>query len=489
MINFFEQYPDFVDLDSRKNRGVSQVTFETLDNRHAVMAPAGLISNKTVLDLGSCLAATGHWCLAHGASHYTGVEIQPEMIKNSEHLMSKYWETDKFLIVGQDIRDFLDDCIKVEKKFDIVFMIGSIYAFLDTYGVLKKLSEVAAETIVIDSIYPLFMSSPDISIVQITRDQHINGSTGTSVFSGAGARPSPAAMRIMMESLGFRDHQGLIFPDPLVDNTVHDSYTTVLRRPPGLASLPVRYLLRFTKNSATNIKQVGDMVKLNIPSQSESMLDKPKMPSIDIWKFDDKVADRFQDEANAHIPDYTRVIDLCVDYTKIVHKNNKDIKIIDVGSALGYTIDKFKQSGYKNVFGVDNSPSMQSKSLHSESVIISDSLPTGPWDCVIANWTLHFIKERESYLRSMFEQLSPSGLVIISDKMTHSVETENLYHNFKRNNGVSEEIIQSKKLSLVGILTCMPLTWYLETMHKIGFVDIQVINTRYMFSTIYAKKL
>ena len=63
-----------------------------------------------------------------------------------------------------------------------------------------------------------------------------------------------------------------------------------------------------------------------------------------IWQFDESVAKRFQHEAITNIPDYERVISLCID---IVNNNYpKETKIVDVGSALGYTMDRFIQNGY-----------------------------------------------------------------------------------------------------------------------------------------------
>ena len=35
-----------------------------------------------------------------------------------------------------------------------------------------------------------------------------------------------------------------------------------------------------------------------------------------VWKFDESVAERFQHEAQSHIPDYDRVIDLCLNYAE-----------------------------------------------------------------------------------------------------------------------------------------------------------------------------
>jgi hypothetical protein len=84
--------------------------------------------------------------------------------------------------------------------------------------------------------------------------------------------------------------------------------------------------------------------------------------------------------------------------------------------------------------------------------------------------------------------MEPGGVFILSDKMSHTQETENLYYNFKRLKGVSDTEIQIKKQQLVGVLVTKPITWYLETLKEIGFTNIQIINSSLMFATIYARK-
>lgn len=491
-MSFFSQFPEFVEQDSRKDRGFSPVTIETLDNRHLVTTPKWLVENMTVLDLGSCLGATGQWVLSHGCKHYTGVEVQPELAGISRNLLSKYWSEQQYSIVEQDLRTFLDQQINQRKKYDVIIMIGVIYAFLDTYNILSKVTEICDYSVVIDSIYPWNMPTPDVPIIDVIRWQHINSSDSNTAFQGAGSRPAPNALRIMMETLGYESKEGLLYPTPVADKTVHDSYTTPIHRPGSRSyKLPARYLMRFYKTDQTTIRQVGDHV---VNNNSESKVEMAKAPPVivnDIWSFDETVAKRFQQEAETHIPDYARVINLCLDYTKQVYGQNTDIRVIDVGSALGHTMDQYMENGYKNVTGVDNSQAMINSSKYPDKVTLSNGFPVdkGPYDVILANWTLHFVSEREKYIKDMYESLAHSGMLIISDKMDHSLETENLYYDFKRANGVSEEIIQKKKSALVGVLVTKPLQWYLDTLKEIGFVDIQVVNSRYMFSTIYARKL
>jgi SAM-dependent methyltransferase len=491
-MSFFDKFPEFVELDTRKDRGWSPVNAETLDNRHEVSLPEKIVKDCTVLDLGSCLGATGQWVLSHGCKHYTGVEIQPKMVETSNNLLSKYWKNDQFTIVKQDVREFLKQSILENKKWDVVVAVGIIYAFLDTYGILKEITEVTGKIVVIDSIYPNWLSTSPI--IDVIRGQHINSEDEQTAFSGAGTRPNPEALKILMESLKFISTEGLLYPQPLTDKSVHDSYNTLIDRPWASANknlrLPARYMLRFSRTEKTNVIEVGKLLAENNNESKVAMAPKPDFKINDTWEFDQSVADRFQQEAEQHIPDYQRVIEMCFSLTKIAFSDNKDINIIDVGSALGHTMNKFIKSDYKNVWGVDSSQAMVNTSKYPDRVILSKSFPTEKkWDVVLANWTLHFINEREEYLRDIYNSMNTNGVLILTDKMDHHSEIERMYYNFKRKNGVSDEVIYKKKDSLQGVLVTKPLEWYLDILKSLNFSRIQVINTRFMFTTIYARKL
>ena len=85
--------------------------------------------------------------------------------------------------------------------------------------------------------------------------------------------------------------------------------------------------------------------------------------------------------------------------------------------------------------------------------------------------------------------MNENGVLIVSDKMNHTIELENMYHKMKLDNGATPAEIQRKKESIVGVLTTKPLEWYLDTLKKIGFSNIQIINSKFMFNTIYARKI
>lgn len=208
------------------------------------------------------------------------------------------------------------------------------------------------------------------------------------------------------------------------------------------------------------------------------------------WRFDEAVAKRFDQEARMHIPNYEVVVQKCVDIATALHPNKAAAKIIDVGCATGYTLEQLLGAGFVNVYGVDNSRAMLDHSKVKERIVFSDTLPTefAPYDLVLANWTLHFIEEREEYLADIKESLRDGGVLVLTDKMDMSSLVYGQYHNFKRAQGVAQDEVIRKEASIQGVLTTRPLRWYLDTLSKLGFRDTTIIDASYGFVTLVASK-
>jgi hypothetical protein len=200
------------------------------------------------------------------------------------------------------------------------------------------------------------------------------------------------------------------------------------------------------------------------------------------WIFDKSVAERFQNEADTNIPSYYTVIDKCLQFAnKYLQKNDK---IIDVGSALGYTMGKFIDSGFTNVFGVDNSPAMNEGNKYP--VICSDKLPEDRYNLVLMNWTLHFIQDKITYLSDIYNKLD-NGYLILTDKTSQSEIVKDLYYDFKRSKGVSDTYIKEKEKSLVGVMHSLPVDWYLKSLRDIGF-KVDILHSDMGFTTFLCRK-
>ncbi|MBY0429403.1 MAG: methyltransferase domain-containing protein [Alphaproteobacteria bacterium] len=208
------------------------------------------------------------------------------------------------------------------------------------------------------------------------------------------------------------------------------------------------------------------------------------------WKFDEKVAAEFDSIAQKQIPNYDIVINRCIELVSARFQTNPNAKVIDIGSARGRTLTRLYDAGFSNIYGVESSPHMKAASAFSDRIILSERFPSelAPFDAVLANWTLHFINNRESYIQDIFHGLQPNGIFIFTDRMLGSTTSYERYLDFKRKNGVSEADIKAKEAALVGVLEPRPLAWYQTILQKIGFADIEIIDAAWCFNTVMCRK-
>ena len=182
------------------------------------------------------------------------------------------------------------------------------------------------------------------------------------------------------------------------------------------------------------------------------------------------------------------MIDLSI---RIIHRLDiPEPKIIDVGSAIGTTLHALYEAGYRHLYGVDSSAEMLARSFDKATLIESEQFPVehGPFDVVIANWVLHFIHDRQDYLQTIKDSLSEKGVLILTEKIAGSELANELYHDFKRANGMTEQQIEEKKQRLEGVLVTYPLQWYFEQLASLGFQHIEVINANTVFVTLLASQ-
>lgn len=245
----------------------------------------------------------------------------------------------------------------------------------------------------------------------------------------------------------------------------------------------------FTPNHETRIAITNDKTSGTFRSDYTMYVEDARFnSSLDSgkWTFNSSVAARFEQEALLHIPDYLRVIDLCV--TEISNTYDKTAYILDVGSAIGKTVDTLYSAGFINVYGTEKSIDMIDMSAHRDRIIHTAECPPSPngqgWDCVLVNWTAHFIPMRSTFIRNIRKQLGGASKLILTDKMTATDAEISEYYNFKLGMGLSPEQIDAKSKSLEGVLIPMPFKWYEATLLELGAKNITILNKRFMFYTI-----
>ncbi len=211
------------------------------------------------------------------------------------------------------------------------------------------------------------------------------------------------------------------------------------------------------------------------------------------WVFDEKVAARFTNEAEQHIPLYWQTIELSVKTIKTSFSTNA--KILEIGCATGNTLAYLVSQGFSHLIGCDSSPAMldqaHQKLQHFQIPLIeTDHFPTqyAPFEVVMCNWTMHFIKEREQYIQAIFEGLKSGGLFIMTDKTIQSDAMKMLYHNFKLKQGLSLTQIEQKERNLEGVLVPYSLEQNLTMLKQMGFINLEILSAAFGFVTFLAWK-
>jgi 16S rRNA G966 N2-methylase RsmD len=157
-MNVFEKYPQFISTDPRTNRtGAYSVSAGFMQVRHECLFGPTSLKDKTVLDLGSCVAATGAWVLAHGAKFYCGIEYHKDLTGIAEKNLTAF-DSSRWQIVNQSVEDFFKTNAK---KYDIVIASGLLYAFFEPIPILKHIAN-CADTIIIESAHPYNHNKPSV---------------------------------------------------------------------------------------------------------------------------------------------------------------------------------------------------------------------------------------------------------------------------------------------------------------------------------------
>jgi tRNA (cmo5U34)-methyltransferase len=489
MQNIFQLYPEFIDTDVRTNRpsnanGSYNVNSVYQFQRHNIAMPPESLKGLRVLDLGCCVGATGAWALHYGAERYVGVELQKSFSQLAQDNLTKHFPKANWDILLQSFSEFF---ASNTEQFDLVVAFGILYHSIEIETLVRNLSQLNADVILIDTqstkrVQQLFNRhkvSQD-AINELIRIPYIELSSGRMAFETGhkvvieSAHISSAALEMLFNRYQYGPYQ---------------KYTKLLK-----TLFPVefetRYCMSFKKGVNLSTEYTDFETTYNNPDK-QILLDFDNFEDYK-WSFNSNVANDFDHHARQHIPDYDRVIDLCIAVCQQLIKDPAEDRILEVGSAVGETIKRLFAKDFHNLVGVESSASMLDKIVHIPIAqwIHSDQFPSefGPYQAILCNWTLHFIKDKRAYLQAMYNGLTDNGFVIISDKTCNTGLSLDLYHSFKRTQGVSEEEIAAKAASVQDIMFINEPNWYLDTLKEIGFKQVTVINSAPCFTTFLAQK-
>ena len=230
------------------------------------------------------------------------------------------------------------------------------------------------------------------------------------------------------------------------------------------------------------------------------------MPSIEAFRFDQSVADVFQDMIERSVPGYGVVLQLI---GVIAEKyGQQDTRAYDLGCSLGASTLQLRRHlpDGCHVIGVDNSEAMVSRCIanlsrdHSAAtyeILLEDLRETNIQNAsiVILNFTLQFVpdKQRENILAHIFEGLNNGGILLLAEKVKFEDCSEQalmttLHHDFKKQHGYSDLEISQKRAALENVLIPNTEEQHRQRMRDAGFSVVEQCMRCLNFSTFLGIK-
>lgn len=245
----------------------------------------------------------------------------------------------------------------------------------------------------------------------------------------------------------------------------------------------------------------------------------------DLFEFDDEVASVFDDMARRSIPLYgpthAVVAQLCVVHLRS-RKDPKDTpRILDLGcstgrfflslyNTLGALPDDEKRQSMWQLVGVDSSKAMLDLAAenvpyatlleHDATELLFDAQCDDPlfgpstYDVVNMSYFVQFlpVAVRQAFYASVYRVLKPGGLLIVSNKddvdPRYSDSFDNIYMDFRRHHGYSDEEIRAKTRALQDVMATTPYSRTVAQMYDVGFGHVQEVSRYLHFSTVIATK-
>ena len=223
------------------------------------------------------------------------------------------------------------------------------------------------------------------------------------------------------------------------------------------------------------------------------------------WTFHDKnVADNFDNEMHGHIAGYGAVIRLCSEVALRTHGPRS--RVLSYWCGIGNQFEQYLKRGWSPdlLEGMNYSVPLRDRCverfpdikchLGNDKVGVWNPLDGGGpeyYDVIQMLWALHFegaCEKRRALLQKCFAAMRPGGTMFLADKTRQPAVLEGLYHDYKRWQGVPEDVIQVKKKAIIGVLVPMPTAWYEEALASVGFVEIAIVHATCGFVTWMARK-
>jgi tRNA (cmo5U34)-methyltransferase len=223
--------------------------------------------------------------------------------------------------------------------------------------------------------------------------------------------------------------------------------------------------------------------------------------------FNSRVVEVFDDMLDRSVPFYRQVIEASAQLLDRLLIDGD--RVYDLGCATGTTLLEFSRLlQYKELqfIGIDNSAPMLDKArlkaeLYSKqrtlSFLLEDITTFEHREAggIILHYTMQFIRplQREVFLRKIFDNLRPGGVLLISEKVIGHDRRLNreyieIYHRFKKSRGYSELEISKKREALENVLIPFSIDENKAMLNTCGFSSVETYFQWFNFASIVAVK-
>ncbi len=225
------------------------------------------------------------------------------------------------------------------------------------------------------------------------------------------------------------------------------------------------------------------------------------------FKFDDAVADVFDDMISRSVPGYrtiTKISGLIASNYSLPNSN-----LYDLGCSLGASILEMRSRALPEnceIKAIDNSESMLEKCRQAVAekksdipvefhcINLEDARITNA-SIVLLNWTLQFIaiENRARVIQNIYDGLLPGGILLLSEKILLEDSELNqmnieLHESFKKANGYSDLEIARKRAALDDVLIPESLSHHKKRLFLSGFKTCDIWFRYFNFASLIAIK-
>jgi tRNA (cmo5U34)-methyltransferase len=228
---------------------------------------------------------------------------------------------------------------------------------------------------------------------------------------------------------------------------------------------------------------------------------------INDFKFDESVADVFDDMVSRSVPMYGEMqkmlAQLGAQYVQ------EDSTVYDLGCATGTTLVNLARHipGSVRLVGIDLAAPMLEEARRKcakyglaercelRSMDLNEPLDLKDASLVIMAWTLQFVRplRRDALIRSIYDGMRPKGILLIAEKVLVADPALNrlyidFYLNYKRSQGYSELEISKKREALENVMIPYRVEENVELLQRNGFPVVDTFFRWYNWAGFLAIK-